>query len=213
MRRRFLQVLATFALPGTVLSTLAQTPSFPTRPIRLIVPYPAGGTADLMGRILAEGLSKRYAHPVVVDNRPGAGGHVGAESALQLPADGHTLVFATIAHNGAYKMYKSLRYSPATDLVHVGLVAESPIVLMVRDDLPVRSVAELLALARSRARQAELRLRRGRLGDAHGSGTFQASCQGRYRAGAVPGGCPRCRRCLPARWISRSRSAARPNRR
>ncbi len=149
-RRRFLNCAAAACaspwLPGIA---RAQDAAFPSRPIKLVVPYPAGGSGDLIGRIVAEGLAARYGQPVTVDNRPGAGGHSGAEFALRQPADGYTLVLATIAHNGAYKLYRQLRYNPATDLVPVALVAESPNVLMVRNSLPIRTVPELLAFARA----------------------------------------------------------------
>ena len=87
----------------------AQAPdAFPTRPIKLVVPYAAGGIADLLGRLVAEKLSAAIKQTVVVENRPGAGGHVGAEQVAKAPADGYTLVLATIAHNGAASMYKGL---------------------------------------------------------------------------------------------------------
>jgi len=149
-RRRFLRhAAATGMAPCLTSHVAAQSAAFPARAIRLVVPYPAGGSGDLIGRIVAEGLAARYGQSVTVDNRPGAGGHSGAEFALRQQADGHTLVLTTIAHNGAYKLYRQLRYQPATDLLPVVLVGESPNVLMVRESLPVQSVPELLAYARA----------------------------------------------------------------
>jgi tripartite-type tricarboxylate transporter receptor subunit TctC len=149
-RRRFLlHATAAGAMPLLAGTARAQAPAFPSRAIKLVVPYPAGGSGDLIGRIVAEGLAARYGQPVTVDNKPGAGGHTGAEFALRQPADGYTLVLATIAHNGASKLYKTLRYNPTTDLPPVALIAESPNVLMVRDTLPVKTVPELLAYARA----------------------------------------------------------------
>ncbi|MDM0074448.1 tripartite tricarboxylate transporter substrate-binding protein [Variovorax sp. J2P1-59] len=149
-RRRFLRRAAAAGMVPFLANTAwAQTAGFPTKAIKLVVPYPAGGSGDLIGRIVAEGLAARYGQPMTVDNRPGAGGHSGAEFALRQPADGYTLVLATIAHNGAYKLYKQLRYNPAIDLVPVALVAESPNVLMVRNSLPVKTVPELLDYARA----------------------------------------------------------------
>lgn len=165
-------------------------PGFPARPLRLIVPYPAGGAADLIARTVADGLATRYQQPVVVDNRPGAGGHRGAEYALQQPADGYTLVLATISHNGAYKMYPSLRYDPSRDLAPLTLVAESLNVLLVRDGLPVKTVPELLALARKEPGQ----LNYGSAGN--GSATHMAAELFKHLAGvdvmSVPfsGGAP-----------------------
>jgi tripartite-type tricarboxylate transporter receptor subunit TctC len=140
-------VLASLALAaGTV---LAQGDAFPSKLVRIVVPYPAGGSADVMARDIADGLGKVYKHPVVVENKPGAGGHIGAEYVLAQPADGHTLVLATISHNGAFKMYKKLRYDPAKDLQPVVLLSESLNVLMVRESLPVKNVQELIAMARA----------------------------------------------------------------
>lgn len=128
-------------------SALAQ--SFPTQNIRIVVPYPAGGIADLMARDIANGLNKSYNPPVLVENRPGAGGHLGAEQVAKAAPDGHTLVLGTISHHGAFKMYKTLRYDPAADLQSVVLIAESFNILMVREGLPAKSVGELIAMARA----------------------------------------------------------------
>ena len=122
--------------------------AFPSKPVKIVVPYAAGGPADLLARSVAEKLGPRLGQPVVVENKPGAGGHTGAEQVAKGPADGYTLVLATIAHNGAVKLYPNLRYDPLKELKPVILIAEAPSVLIVRQDLPVKSVAELLALAR-----------------------------------------------------------------
>jgi tripartite-type tricarboxylate transporter receptor subunit TctC len=123
--------------------------AYPSRPIRLVVPYAAGGPADLLARSVGEKLAARVGQPVLVDNKPGAGGHTGGEQVAKGPADGYTLVLTTIAHNGAAKLYGHLRYDPATDLQPVILLAESPSVLLVKQSLPVKSVPELLAYART----------------------------------------------------------------
>jgi tripartite-type tricarboxylate transporter receptor subunit TctC len=137
-------VLALFAAS----SAFAQD-AYPSKPIRLVVPYAAGGPADLLARSVGEKLAARLGQPVLIDNRPGAGGHTGGEQVAKGPADGYTLVLTTIAHNGAVKLYNNLRYDPAIDLQPVILLAESPSVLLVKNALPVKSVPELLALARS----------------------------------------------------------------
>lgn len=147
-----IQILRRFFLVALVAgagSALAQAQSFPSQPVRIVVPYPAGGIADLMARDVADGLTKIYGQAVLVENKPGAGGHLGAEFVVKAPADGHTLMLGTISHHGAFKMYKSLRYNPATDLQSIVLIAESFNVLMVRESLPVKSVAELIARARA----------------------------------------------------------------
>jgi tripartite-type tricarboxylate transporter receptor subunit TctC len=138
-------LLFAFALAGAT----AQAQQFPAQNIRIVVPYPAGGSADLMARDVANGLNRSYSPPVLVENRPGAGGHLGAEQVAKAAPDGHTLMLGTISHHGAFRMYKTLRYNPAADLQAVTLIAESFNVLMVREGLPVKSVAELVAMARA----------------------------------------------------------------
>ena len=148
LRRTLLALgLCALALPG-----LAQD-AYPSRPIKLVVPYAAGGPADMLARMVAERLQPRLGQPVVIENKPGTGGHTGADGVAKGPADGYTLVLATIAHNGAVKLYNNLRYDPAKDLQPIILVAESPSVLLVNQALPVNSVKELLALAQSKPGQ------------------------------------------------------------
>ncbi|MGD9952698.1 MAG: Bug family tripartite tricarboxylate transporter substrate binding protein [Burkholderiales bacterium] len=131
----------------------AQAQQFPNRAIRIIVPYNAGGPADLLARTASEKASPRLGQPIVIENKPGAGGHIGGEMVARAEPDGYTLVLATIAHNGASKLYRNLSYDPRTDLQPVILLAESPSVLIVHNDVPVKSVPELLALAREKPGQ------------------------------------------------------------
>jgi tripartite-type tricarboxylate transporter receptor subunit TctC len=138
-----------FALALFAASSVFAQDAYPSKPIRLVVPYAAGGPADLLARSVGEKLAARLGQPVLIDNRPGAGGHTGGEQVAKGPADGYTLVLTTIAHNGAVKLYNNLRYDPAIDLQPVILLAESPSVLLVKNALPVKSVPELLALARN----------------------------------------------------------------
>lgn len=146
--RRFALTLA--ALVALATGPAAAQTDFPNRPIRLVVPYAAGGIADLLGRLVAEKLGATYRQTIVVENRPGAGGHVGGEQVAKAQADGYTLVLATIAHNGASSMYKGLKYDPATDLVPVALIAESAGVLIVHPSVPATTVPEFLALAKAK---------------------------------------------------------------
>ena len=144
MRLLALLLAALVALPA------AAQPGFPSRPVRIVVPYAAGGIADLLARLVSERLSPRLGQPVVIENRPGAGGHVGGEHVATSPPDGYTLALTTIAHNGASLLYRNLRYDPATDLQPVILVAESPSVLMVNAAVAAQNAGELLALARQK---------------------------------------------------------------
>ena len=144
--RRFV----TLAFVAGAIAPLAQAQStFPSHTVRIVVPYSVGGSADTMARDIAAGLGEIYKQPVVVENRPGGGGHIGAELVVNAPPDGHTLMLGTISHHGAYKMYKNLKYDPPKDLRPVVLIAESFNVLMVRESLPVKSAEELLAMAKA----------------------------------------------------------------
>src|SRR5690606_3376693 len=91
----------------------------------------------------------KYGQPVIVENRAGAGGHIGADMVAKAPADGYTLVLATISHNGAYAMYRNLPYDPPKDLKPVALIAESASMLVVHPSVPANSVQEFIAMANS----------------------------------------------------------------
>lgn len=152
MFKTLLRPLLALSLAAVALAAPAQE-AYPSRPIKLVVPYAPGGPADLLARMVGEKLSTRLGQPVVIENKPGAGGHTGGELVAKAPADGYTLMLGTIAHNGAVKLYKNLRYDPLNDLQPVILIAESPSVLLVNQNVPAKSVAELLALARSKPGQ------------------------------------------------------------
>ncbi|HEY8357151.1 MAG TPA: tripartite tricarboxylate transporter substrate binding protein [Ramlibacter sp.] len=142
--------VALLAMAATV---AAAQDAYPSRPVKIVVPYAAGGPADMLARMVAEKLSPRLGQPVVVENKPGAGGHAGGEQVAKAPPDGYTLVLATIAHNGAVKLYKNLRYDPLAELQPVILLAESPSVLLVNNAVPAKNVNELLSLARAKPGQ------------------------------------------------------------
>ncbi|MGQ2924163.1 MAG: tripartite tricarboxylate transporter substrate binding protein [Hydrogenophaga sp.] len=152
LKRTFHRTVLALGLGALALPVLAQD-AYPSRPIKLVVPYAAGGPADMLARMVGERLAPRLGQPVVIENKPGTGGHTGAEQVAKGAPDGYTLVLATIAHNGAVKLYNNLRYDPAKDLQPVILVAESPSVLLVNQSVPANSVKELLALAQSKPGQ------------------------------------------------------------
>ncbi|MGI4778347.1 MAG: Bug family tripartite tricarboxylate transporter substrate binding protein [Janthinobacterium lividum] len=130
-------------------ATLAAHAAFPDHPLRLIVPFPAGGATDLMARALAQELGAALGQQVVIDNRGGAGGAIGAEAVANAPKDGYTLLFATmgtLAINPA--LYPRLRYDPLRSFAPISLTHLTPRVLVVASDLPARSVPELVALAK-----------------------------------------------------------------
>ena len=127
-----------------------QTP-FPSRSIRMIVPFPPGASTDAIARILAEPVSELFGQPVFVDNRSGAGGNVGAEAALRAPADGHTWLLSTagiLTINAL--IYPAMSFDPATAFAPLTMVARVPYVLVVHPSIPVRSVGALIEFARRR---------------------------------------------------------------
>lgn len=123
----------------------ASAADWPAKPITLVVPFVAGGTTDIVARTVGQKLSESLKQPVIVDNRGGAGGTVGATIASKAPADGYTLFLATIAHSIAPGLYKHLGYDFQRDFDPVALVASTPNVLIVNEKVPARSVAELVA--------------------------------------------------------------------
>ena len=126
----------------------AQAQQYPTKPIRLIVPFVAGGSADVLSRVLAQRLAPQYGQQVVVENRPGSGGHVGAEAAARSAPDGYTIVFGTIGIHAAYTIYSKLNYDPSRELQPVALYCDVPNILIVHPSVPVKNVKEFIELAK-----------------------------------------------------------------
>jgi len=131
------------------LATPAAAQEYPTKPVRLIVPFPPGGSNDVVGRMIAQQLSDRLGKQVIVDNRGGAGGVIGTEAAANALHDGYTLLIISIAHAVSPWLYK-LQYDPIKSFVPVSILASGPNVLVVHPDLPVHSVTDLIALAKQR---------------------------------------------------------------
>ena len=128
---------------------LAQAQGWPSRPLRLIVPFPPGGSTDILGRALGQTLSEVLKQPVVIDNRPGAGGTIGAEAAAKASADGYTLLMGQLGPLAVSPaIYKNLPYDPVKSFAPVCLMAIVPSVLVVNTSLPVASVQELIAYAK-----------------------------------------------------------------
>jgi tripartite-type tricarboxylate transporter receptor subunit TctC len=140
-----------FLLLAALAALDASAQAWPTRPLRLVAPYAAGGPIDISARLLAARLQESLGQPVVVENRPGAGGNIGVELIAKGPADGYNLVMsaiATLAINPS--LYPSLPYDPLKDLRHVTLLVQVPNVLIVNNELPAKNVKELVALAKQR---------------------------------------------------------------
>ncbi|HUH91666.1 MAG TPA: tripartite tricarboxylate transporter substrate binding protein [Casimicrobiaceae bacterium] len=133
------------------LNQRADAQAYPAKPVRLVVPFPAGGGSDNVGRVVAQKLSELLGQQVFVDNRAGAGGSIGTEVAVRSPPDGYTLVLAStseIAVNPA--IYSKLDYDTLKDLAPVAMVASSPMVLIVSPSLPVKTVGDFIALAKAK---------------------------------------------------------------
>ena len=143
---------AILGLSLALLSVLAAAQSYPSKPVRLIIPFPPGASNDIVGRMIATQLSEQLGKPVVVDNRGGAGGLIGTEAAANSPPDGYTLLLISLGYAFNASLYK-LPYDPATAFAPVALLGAGPVVLVVNSKLPVNSVKELLALAREKPGQ------------------------------------------------------------
>jgi len=126
---------------------------WPTRPIRMIIPFPPGGSNDIIGRMMGMQLSERLGRPVVIDNRAGAGGNLGIEIAARSNTDGYTLLIISAAYAFAPSMYQKLPYDPVKSFVHVAKIGNGPNVVSVFPGLPVKTAKELIALAKAKPGQ------------------------------------------------------------
>jgi tripartite-type tricarboxylate transporter receptor subunit TctC len=142
------RILLALLLLSPALPAAAQ--NYPSKPIRIVVPFPAGGIADLYARIVGNRLTATWGQPVVVENRTGAGGNIGAEAVAKSFPDGHTLVMGSVGtHAVNVTLFSKLPYDPLTDFSPVALVAESDALLVVHPSVRAGTVAELIALARA----------------------------------------------------------------
>jgi tripartite-type tricarboxylate transporter receptor subunit TctC len=147
-RRR---VIAGLALAFTVPGLRAQ-PGYPLKPVHIVVPFPPGGSTDLLARRLGEKLSTSLAQPVIVENRPGAGGTTGADYVAKAQPDGYTLLMGVTGSNAvAASLYPRLPYDPLKDFVPVSQVVSAPLVLSVNASSPIRTVRDYIAAARARS--------------------------------------------------------------
>jgi len=153
-RRDALRLIAAGALAtplhvGLRTATAAAADDFPSRPIRMVVPFTPGGGTDVVGRKLAEGMERLLGKPIVVDNKPGAGTVIGTDLVAKAPADGYTLLLTTSALAINDSLVKKLPYRTDTDFIGVGLICTGPNVLVVKPDSPIKTVADVIAAAKS----------------------------------------------------------------
>ncbi len=141
---------ALLACLGILAATQAVAQSWPARPVRVVVPFPAGGPADVLGRVMAMRYSEALKQQFVVDNRPGANGNIGAALVAKAPADGYTIMFATTGPLALNRlMYKSTPYDPLRDFAPVSLFADMPLIVVANQTLPLKSLQEMIVYARA----------------------------------------------------------------
>ena len=129
--------------------------AFPIRPVRLIIPFSAGGAADVPGRILGQRLAELFKQQVVIENRPGAGSTIGAEAAAKAPPDGHNLFMISNTHFVSAALYKKLAYDSLNDYTPLTQITSAPNVLVVHPSLPAKSIKDLIALAKTKPNQID----------------------------------------------------------
>ncbi len=150
----FRALAAALAMAACTAVAFAQAPAYPAKPVRIIVPYPAGGTTDIIARLAAAQLSERLRQPFVVENRAGASGAIGSVAVAQAAADGYTLVMGTASSHGINSaLQKNLPYDAVKDFAPVTVVASTPNIIVVHPSVPARTLGELLALAKARPGQ------------------------------------------------------------
>lgn len=139
------------ALAACLLTAPTWGQAYPNKPLKMILPFPAGGPTDIVARAMGQGLAEALGHNVVIDNRPGGGGLIGATLAAKAPGDGYTLLLGGITTFGvAPSVHKNLAFDPVKDFLPVTMATRQPILLMMHPSLPVKSVREFIALAKAR---------------------------------------------------------------
>lgn len=149
LRRRALLASSLLALAAPAFAQDA----WPSRPVRMIVPFAPGGSTDVVARLLGQKLAERWGQPVVIENRPGAGGNVGADVVAKAPGDGYTLLMASGSVTINPALYKKMPFDTRKDLLPITNVAQGPMLVVVRDGSPYRTLKDLIAAAKARPGQ------------------------------------------------------------
>ena len=145
------RVVAAICCLGVTAAHAAESGQFPTKPIRIVVPIAPGGSTDYLGRLVAQKLGERISQPVIVDNRPGAGGNIGTDLVAKAPPDGYTVVAANVSSVAINQsLYKKMPYDPIKDLAPITLLAVFPNVIIVNRSFPAKTLKELIALAKAK---------------------------------------------------------------
>ena len=155
-KMRILSLLAASAAALAVLaSPMAVAQAFPSKPVKMVVPYPAGGITDILGRLIGKVMSEDLKQPILIDNRPGANGSIGSDATAKSPADGYTILLgASTTHVLHPLLTKAPPYDGLKDFTPLGLIAATPLFLVVNTDVPVRSVPELIAWLKANGAKA-----------------------------------------------------------
>ena len=147
-RRQLLQFGAA-ALAATAGSSVAWAQAYPTRPVRVIIGWPAGGVADIVARLMGQWLSERLGQPFVVENRTGAATNLATEAVIRAPADGYTLLWATGANATNATFYQKLNFNFISDIAPIASIIDVPLVMVVKPSFPAKTVSEFIAYAKS----------------------------------------------------------------
>jgi tripartite-type tricarboxylate transporter receptor subunit TctC len=153
MHRLSSSIAVALAAFGTLAAPAADAQSFPGRPVRLVLGYPPGGGIDVLARIMAPRLTERWGQQVVVDNRPGAGGNIGAEIVAKAAPDGYTILMMTLSHAVGASLYTRLPFHPADSFSGITTVGATTIVLLSHPSSPLKSVKDLIAMAKAKPGQ------------------------------------------------------------
>lgn len=138
------------AAMGGLFALTVQAQSYPSKPVRVVVPYPPGGPTDIVARVLFQQVAESTGQQFLIDNRAGAGGNIGAEAVAKAPADGYTLLIGTTAHAINMSLFKSLNYDVQKDLAPVSLLTQGPLVLVTHPQFPANSIKELIDMAKAK---------------------------------------------------------------
>lgn len=147
--RKVLLSLSVLSCALLAAAPAAQAQTWPAKPIRMVVPYPPGGPTDIVARVVGQKLSERLGQPVVVDNRPGAGGNIGADAVAKASPDGYTMLVATTAHAINMTLFAKPGYNTRTDFAPVSMLTSGPLVLVTAPSTQATSVAELIVMAKA----------------------------------------------------------------
>ena len=149
----FSRAMSVAAITALAMSGVVQAQSYPAKPVTIIVPFAAGGPTDTVGRVMAQAMAKPIGGQVIVENRPGPGGTIGAEYVAKAAPDGHTVLLHHIGMSTAPALYRQLRFNPLKDYEYIGLINEVPMTLVARGNFPAKDLKELLAYLKANAKK------------------------------------------------------------